>query len=83
MGNILCFKNNVFRLAYVKDMTDSMQNPFSPHKTYDSHGSFYLNVSEHMLPICTTDSYFDYFYLKLNDLIDINGDKMLINLYFL
>ena len=60
-----------------------MQNPFSPHKTYDSHGSFYLNVSEHMLPICTTDSYSLYFFLKLNNLIGIISDKMLINLYFL
>ena len=46
-GNIFCFKDYVLCVAYVKDLSYSMQNPVSPHKTYDSHGSLYLNVSEH------------------------------------
>ena len=47
-GNIFGFKNQVPCITYVKDLTDSMQNLFSPHKTYDSHGALYLNVSEYI-----------------------------------
>lgn len=45
-GDIFGFKNNVFSITYVKDVTDSMQPLFSPHKTYDSPVPFYLNFSE-------------------------------------
>ena len=52
VGNRISLENHVFGFAYVKDLTDSMQNPFSPHKTYDSHGPFYLNVSEQFSSLC-------------------------------
>jgi hypothetical protein len=46
VGNSISLKNHVFAVAYVKDVTDSMQNHLSSHKTYVSHGPLYLNVSE-------------------------------------
>ena len=56
-------------------MTDSMQNPFSPHKTYVSHGSLYLNVSEYIFHFATSILLFEIFqgkinYFKLNLLLE-------------
>lgn len=45
-GNIFSFNNHIFGGTQVQDMTYSMQNPFSPHKTYCSTEPLYLNVSE-------------------------------------
>ena len=47
-GNVFRLNNHVFSGAYVKDVTYSVQNLFSPHKTYGSIEPLYLNVSEHI-----------------------------------
>jgi hypothetical protein len=45
-GNVFRFDNHVSGGAYMEDVTYSMQNPVSPHKTYVSIEPLYLNVSE-------------------------------------
>lgn len=45
-GNVFRFNNHVSGGAHVKDIPYSMQNPFSPRKTYCSTEPLYLNVSE-------------------------------------
>ena len=62
-GNIFSFKNHVFCVAYVKDVTDSIQNLFSPHKTCVSHGPFYLNVSEYIFHFAALILFFEIFWI--------------------
>ena len=81
-GNILRLKNHVFCVAYVKDVTDSVQNPFSPHKTYGSHGALYLNVSEDAFRFAQSIPMFEIFVLNKRILIKIDYDKMLIYCHF-
>jgi len=81
-GNIFRLKNQVFCVAYVKDVTDSMQNPFSPHKTYCSHGALYLNVSEEIIYFAQSIPMFEIFVLNKRILSKIHYDKMLIYLHF-
>jgi hypothetical protein len=64
-GNVFHIKNHVSCVAYVKDVTDSMQNPFSPHKTYVSHGALYLNVSERLFQFVALILFFEMFCCKL------------------
>jgi len=81
-GNIFRLKNHVFCVAYVKDVTDSMQNPFSPHKTYCSHGALYLNVSEDVFYFAQSIPVIEIFVLNKRILIKIDYDKMLIYCHF-
>jgi len=81
-GNIFRLKNHVFCVAYVKDVTDSMQNPFSPHKTYCSHGALYLNVSEDIFYFAQSIPVIEIFVLNKRILIKIDYDKMLIHCHF-
>jgi len=81
-GNIFRLKNHVFCVAYVKDVTDSMQNPFSPHKTYCSHGALYLNVSEDVFYFAQSIPVIEIFVLNKRILIKIDYDKMLIHCHF-
>jgi hypothetical protein len=48
----------------MKDVTYSMQKPFSPHKTYGSIEAFYLNVSEGVFHFTSTISIFEIFILN-------------------
>jgi len=61
----------------VKDVTDSVQNPFSPHKTYVSHGPLYLNVSEYFLRFAQPIPIFEIFMLNEMILITIVYDVLL------
>ena len=81
-GNIFRLKNHVFCVAYVKDVTDSMQNPFSPHKTYCSHGALYLNVSEDVFYFAQSIPVIEIFVLNKRILSKIDYDKMLIYRHF-
>ena len=81
-GNIFRLKNHVFCVAYVKDVTDSMQNPFSPHKTYGSHGALYLNVSEDVFYFAQSIPMFEIFVLNKRILSKIHYDKVLFYLHF-
>jgi len=81
-GNIFRLNNHVFCNAYVKDVTDSMQNPFSPHKTYGSHGPLYLNVSERIFHFAQSIPMFEIFVLNKRILSKIHYDKTLIYLHF-
>jgi hypothetical protein len=81
-GNIFRLNNHVFCVAYVKDVTDSMQNLFSPHKTYCSHGALYLNVSEHIFYCAQSIPMFEIFVLNKRILSKIHHDKMLNYLHF-
>ena len=81
-GNIFSFKNHVFCVAYVKDVTDSVQNLFSPHKTYCSHGTLYLNVSEDVFYFAQSMPMFEIFVLNKRILSKIHYDKMLNYLHF-
>jgi len=81
-GNIFRLKNHVFCVAYVKDVTNSMQNPFSPHKTYCSHGALYLNVSEDVFYFAQSIPVIEIFVLNKRILSKIDYDKMLIHRHF-
>ena len=81
-GNIFRLKNHVFCNAYVKDMTDSMQNPFSPHKTYGSHGALYLNVSDNVFSFAQSIPVSEIFVLNKRILSKIHYDKVLFYLHF-
>jgi len=81
-GNIFRLKNHVFCNAYVKDVTDSMQKPFSPHKTYGSHGPLYLNVSERIFHFAQSIPMFEIFVLNKRILSKIHHDKMSNYLHF-
>lgn len=59
-----------------------MQNPFSPHKTYGSHGALYLNVSEDVFYFAQSIPMFEIFVLNKRILSKIHYDKMLIYLHF-
>jgi hypothetical protein len=48
----------------MKDVTYSMQNPFSPHKTCGSIEALYLNVSEGKFHFASTISMFEIFTLS-------------------
>jgi hypothetical protein len=63
-GNVFRFNNHVSGGAHVKDMTDSMQNLFSPHKTYGSTEPLYLNVSKDIFHFAPPIPMFEI--LKLN-----------------
>ena len=82
VGNVFRLQNHVFCVAYVKDVTDSMQNLFSPHKTYCSHGALYLNVSEEIFYFAQSIPMFEIFVLNKRILSKIHYDKMLIYLHF-
>ena len=75
--NIFRLKNHIFCNAYVKDVTDSKQNLFSPHKTYGSHGPLYLNVSEDIFHFAQSIPTFEIFVLKKRILSKNHQDKML------
>ena len=81
-GNIFRLNNHVFCNAYVKDVTDSMQNPFSPHKTYGSHEALYLNVSEDVFHFAQSIPVSEIFVLNKRILSKINYEKMLSYLHF-
>ncbi len=80
--NVFSLKNHIFCVAYVKDVTDSVQNPFSPHKTYVSHGPLYLNVSEYFLRFAQPIPIFEIFMLNEMFLIAIVYDVLLDFLVF-
>ena len=61
----------------MKDVTNSIQNPFSPHKTYVSHGALYLNVSEDFLHFAQPIPIFEIFMLNEKILIAIVYDLLL------
>lgn len=82
VGNVFRLKNHVFCVAYVKDVTDSMQNLFSPHKTYGSHEALYLNVSEAVFYFAQSIPVSEIFVLDKRILSKIPYDKTLINLHF-
>ena len=77
VGNVFRLQNYVFCVAYVKDVTDSMQNPFSPHKTYCSHGALYLNVSEAVFHFAQSIPVPENFVQNKRILSKINYDRML------
>jgi len=82
VGNVFRLKNYVFCVAYVKDVTDSMQNLFSPHKTYCSHGALYLNVSEAVFHFAQSIPTSELFVLNKRILSKNNHDKILFYLHF-
>jgi hypothetical protein len=82
VGNVFRLKNHVFCVAYVKDVTDSMQNFFSPNKTYCSHGALYLNVSEAVFYFAQSIPVSEIFVLNKRILSKINYDRMLFYLHF-
>jgi hypothetical protein len=59
-----------------------MQNPFSPHKTYCSHGALYLNVSEAPFHFAQSIPGSENFVLNKRILGKINYYKMLFYLHF-
>jgi hypothetical protein len=59
-----------------------MQNLFSPHKTYCSHGALYLNVSEDVSYIAQSIPMIEIFVLNKRILKNIHHDKMLNYLHF-
>ena len=65
--NVFRFNNHVSGGAHVKDVTYSIQNPFSPHKTYGSTEALYLNVSEDIFQFTPPIPIFEIF--KLNERI--------------
>jgi hypothetical protein len=81
-GNVFRLNNHVFCVAYVKDVTDSMQNLFSPHKTYCSHGALYLNVSERVFSCAQSIPKSEIFVLNKRILSKINYDKLFFYLRF-
>jgi len=63
-------------------MTDSIQNLFSPRKTYCSHEALYLNVSEAIFWVAQSIPMPEHFVLNKRILSKINYDKMLFYLHF-
>jgi len=59
-----------------------MQKPFSPHKTYGSHGPLYLNVSERIFRFAQSIPMFEIFVLNKRILSKIHHEKMLNYLRF-
>ena len=81
-GDIFRFKNHVFCVAHMEDATDSIQNPFSPHKTLCSHGALYLNVSDNVSEVAQSIPVIEIFVLNKRILNKMHHTKMLKCLHF-